>query len=169
MLQVQIPHFENHWPGVYEASKPSWQRMPLRIWSLPPTLSSTVTTYWHSLRLSFIHSFGKYVPDAKSTIILGKSEAWPTFLPLLLLLAFLKWRPLSPSFPAWLTSNSSKFYVKGQLLGKSSPSPMRASTPILPGPTFYHCTYLIVFQLFLYKFRLWGTVTSWGIDCTSFF
>lgn len=131
---------------------------------LPLLPRTDIHSVFHSLT-----QFGKCVPDAKSTIILGKSEARPTFMPLLLLLALLKWHPLSPSFPAWLTSNSSKFYVKCQLLCKSSPSPIRASTPISPGPMFHHCTYFIVFQLFLYKFCGCWTVTSWGIDCTSFF
>lgn len=144
IMQVQISHFENPHPEVYKASETSRHRMNalahLTLVSLS-NLSSIVITHWHSLSLSFIHSCSKYVPDIISTIVLEGSEVLSTSLPLLLLLAFLKWHPLSPAFPVWLTCNSSKFYVKGQLLCESSPSSMRVST--VPCTVLHHCTCFI--------------------------
>ena len=66
----------------------------------------------------------------KSHTTVESSKAFPTSLPWLLLLTFLTRCPLSPAFPTWLTSNSSKFYIKHHLLCKSSPFLVRVCTPI---------------------------------------
>ena len=92
----------------------------------------------------------------KSHITLENSKALPTSLPLVLLLTFLTLCPLSPAFPTWLTSNSSKLHGKHQLLCKSSPSLVRACTPIFPllsldnslSIHLFHCILIVSLQVF---------------------
>lgn len=153
ILLVQTPHLENYWPGVYKADEPLWPTGSSVIWHFSPipTLPTTAAAHCHPLAFHFNRCL-----ILKSHITVESSKAFPTSLPLLLL-TFPTWCPLSPSFPTWLTSNSSKFYIKHQLLCKSSLSLVRVCTPIVhycPWIILHQSTYFTIFGSFLYKFWL---------------
>lgn len=109
----------------------------------------------------------------KSHITLENSKALPTSLPLLLLLTLLTRCSLSPAFPTWLTSNSSKHYGKHQLLCKSSPSLVTAWTRIFPllsldnSPSrhLFHCILIVSLQVFA-SARLWPPENMDGTSLT---
>lgn len=168
ILLVQTPHLENYWPGVYKADEPLWPTGSSVIWHFSPipTLPTTAAAHCHPLAFHFNRCL-----ILKSHITVESSKAFPTSLPLLLL-TFPTWCPLSPSFPTWLTSNSSKFYIKHQLLCKSSLSLVRVCTPICPllslnnSPSehLFHYIWVISVQV-LASARLWPPE---GLGGTSF-